>query len=98
MGRSSINPENGYPYWLIDSRIFGGGGLLFKYERSDNLIKIKAEATYFFDDYTQNFQRYAGKIDYQFLDFAEINVSFEIYVQSKFYSNNLQFGLRYYLK
>ncbi len=98
VGRSIISPNLGYPYWMIDKRLFGGGGLEWKYGLSEDNLIARVEAAYFFDDYTDQFQRYAGEISYQLFDYTAVSASFEIYAQSKFYSNAVQLGVKYNLK
>lgn len=98
IGRSIINTSTGYPYWMIDNRLFGGAGLLWKLGKSDDDFRLNLEASHFFDDYTDQFQRYTGSMEYQIFDYTALSASFEIYAQSKFYSNNVQLGVKYNLK
>ncbi len=86
----------GYPYWMIKDRLYGGGGLGWAYGLGD--FKAKVEAGYFLDDYSQNFQRYSGNVQYQLFDFTALTFNFELFAQDKYYSNNFQFGLKYNLK
>ena len=98
IGRATISPAEGYPYWIIDSRLYGGGGLGWKYGLAESNFSTRIEAGYFLDDYSANFQRYSGEVAYQIFDFTQITASFEVYAQSKFYSNIVQFGVKYNLK
>ena len=98
IGGNSVNTSIGYPYWMIDSRLFGGGGLLWRYGKTDDDFRMALEASYFFDDYTDQFQRFTGEIQYQIFDYTAIAASFEIYAQEKFYSNTLLLGVKYNLK
>ncbi len=98
IGRSIISPNLGYPYWMIDKRLFGGAGVGFKYGLFEDDFTGRVEAAYFFDDYTDQFQRYTGEVAYQIFDYTALTASFEIYAQSKFYSNALQLGVKYNLK
>ncbi|RZJ35019.1 MAG: DUF2194 domain-containing protein [Flavobacterium sp.] len=98
LGHSTVPLSTGYPYWMIDERLYGGGGIGWKYGLSDSNLNTRVEAAYFFDDYSKEFERYTGEINYQIFDYTALSLSFEIYTQSKFYSNNLQFGVKYNLK
>jgi hypothetical protein len=98
IGEFSIDPSVGYPYWMIDDRLFGGAGIGWKYGREDSGFQTKLEATYFFDDYTQQFQRLTGEIAWQIFDYTLLTAGFEAYVQDKYYSNSVRFGIKYNLK
>lgn len=98
IGKFYINPALGYPYWMLDERLYGGGGLGWKYGKSDENFTSRVEAAWFADDYSKSFERYTGEVAYQLFDYTEINATFEIYAQSKFYSNALLFGVKYNLK
>jgi hypothetical protein len=65
-------------------------------EESD--FNCRVEAAWFYDDYSTDFKRFIGNIAYQLFDYTAITTSFEIYSQSKFYSNAIQFGVKYNLK
>ena len=97
MGYTLLNLSSGYPYWLIDSRLYGGGGLGWKYGLDEDNFNARVEGGYFLDDYTGEFQRYTGKTSFRIMDFTSVTASFEIYVQSKFYSNNIQLGVKHHL-
>ena len=97
MGYTLMNLSSGYPYWLIDNRLFGGGGLGWKYGLDEDPFNARVEAAHFFDDYTGQFQRYSGKTSFRIFGYTAITASFEIYAQSKFYSNNIQFGVKHFL-
>ena len=86
----------GYPYWMIKSRMYEGGGLAWKLKLTN--LETKIEGSYFFDDYSNNFQRYSGNISYQLFDFTALTANVEIFSQSKFYSNSVQLGVKYNLK
>ncbi|HEX9979133.1 MAG TPA: DUF2194 domain-containing protein [Flavobacterium sp.] len=98
VGEADFDLATGYPYWIIDERFYGGGGLGWKFGLSEDDFRARVEASYFFDSYSDNFQRYTGEVAYQLFDFTMITASFEVYAQSKFYSNILQFGVKYNLK
>ncbi|SCY09705.1 hypothetical protein SAMN02927903_00748 [Flavobacterium caeni] len=92
----SRDQSTGIPYWMIDNRMYGGGGLGWSYGLGD--FRSKVEAAHFFDDYSGNFQRYNGTIQYQLFDFTAIMLNFEFFAQDKYYSNTVQLGIKYNLK
>ncbi|MBA2745576.1 MAG: DUF2194 domain-containing protein, partial [Flavisolibacter sp.] len=98
IGSSTLDLAAGYPYWIIDERLYGGGGIGWKFGLPDSNLITRVEAAYFLDDYSDNFQRYVGEVAYQIFDFTLITASFEIYAQSKFFSNVVQFGVKHNLK
>jgi hypothetical protein len=92
----SIDLVSGYPYWMIRNRFFAGGGVAWQYQMTN--FSSKVEAGYFYDDYSDFFQRYLGSLNYQLFDYTSISVGIEYYLQSKFYSNSVQFGIKHNLK
>jgi hypothetical protein len=98
IGKFYLDPAIGYPYWMIDDRRFGGGGLGWKYGLEDQNIQARLEAGYFFDSYTQHFERFTGEVAWQVFDYTLLTASFEIYAQEQYYSNAVQFGVKYNLK
>lgn len=92
----SRNLTVGFPYWMIDERLYGGGGLGWAYNAKN--FNSKLEAGYFLDDYSGNFQRYSGRVEYQLLDFTAISLNFEFFAQDKYYSNSLQLGIKHNFK
>ncbi len=96
--RGSTNLDDGYPYWMLDKRFFGGGGISFSYGLEKDDFKAKAEAAYFLDDYSEQFQRFSGTVSYRLFNYTALVSSFEIFNQDKFYSNTIQFGLKHSFK
>lgn len=96
--RGSQNLSNGYPYWMLESRLNGGAGLEWAYGLEEDDFRIKLDASYFLDDYSKEFQRFSGNASYRFLKFTSITASFQLFNQSKFYSNTIQFGLKHNFK
>lgn len=94
--QGSLQQSIGYPYWMIKERLYGGGGLGWAYGLGD--FKSKIEAAYFLDDYSKNFQRYSGNIQYQLFDYTALTLNFEFFSQDKYYSNSLHLGVKYNLK
>ena len=94
--RGNRDLEDGYPYWMLSSRNFGGAGVGWEFKNKN--FNSRVEAGYFLDDYTKNFRRYIGNLSYQLFDYTALTFIFEIYDQDKFYSNAFQFGVKYNLK
>ena len=92
----SLDQSGGIPYWMIKNRLYGGGGLGWAYGLGD--FKTKLEAAYFLDDYSKNFQRYTGNVQYQLFDYTALTLNFEFFAQDKYYSNSVQLGVKYNLK
>ena len=97
IGYASIPTATGYPYWMIDSRFYAGGGVGWELGKEESDFNCRVEAAWFYDDYSTDFKRFLGNIAYQIFDYTAITSSFEIYSQSKFYSNVIQFGVKYNL-
>jgi hypothetical protein len=98
IGTATLSLSSGYPYWMIENRFYAGGGLGWKFGKEENNLMSRVEAAWFYDDYAADFKRLTGEISYQVLDFAALTSKFELYSQSQFYSNIIQFGLKYNLK
>jgi hypothetical protein len=94
----SADLSDGYPYWMLEKRLFGGGGLSYNYGLDTNDFKAKVEAAYFFDDYAEVFQRFSGTVSYRLFNYTALMAGFEIFNQDKFYSNTIQFGLKHSFK
>jgi len=86
----------GFPYWMIKNRLYGGGGLGWHFGITN--FNSKVEVGYFLDDYSKNFKRLSGNIEYQLFDFTALTFNFELFNQSKYYSNSVQLGIKYNLK
>jgi hypothetical protein len=87
---------NGNPYWIIDSRFYGGGGLAWTYGRDERKIKARIEAAYFYDSYTSSFLRVTGNLSFPIREFTYVTTQFELFNQSLYYSNGIQFGVKHY--
>lgn len=60
------NQEDGNPYWIIDSRFYGGGGLAWTYGQvQSRKLYVRLEAGAFYDSYTDNFIRFTGTLPFQ---------------------------------
>lgn len=86
----------GYPYWIIKNRLYGGTGLAWEYNAT--ALKTRLEGGYFLDTFAGDFQRVTAQVSYQLFDFTAITFSAEIFQQSKFYSNAVQFGIKHNFK
>jgi hypothetical protein len=86
----------GYPYWIIKSRLYGGGGMGWKYTTENFSTSIEAGA--FLDDFSGHFERVTAEVSYQLFDFTALTFNLEVFEQSKFYSNSLQFGIKHNFK
>jgi hypothetical protein len=98
VGNTELDLASGYPFWAISERFYAGGGLGWKFGKEDSNFNGRVEASWFYDDYSDQFKRFIGGVSYQIADYTAITAAFEIYSQTKFYSNVLQFGLKYNLK
>ncbi len=96
---ANANVENGNPYWIIDNRLYAGGGLAWTYGRG-NIRKFNArlEGGIFADSYTDYFVRLNGTFSVPVNDFTYLTGSFELFNQAQYYSNGFGVGLRHYLK
>uniref|UniRef100_UPI0040489A03 DUF2194 domain-containing protein n=1 Tax=Roseivirga sp. TaxID=1964215 RepID=UPI0040489A03 len=93
---SNKNQPNGNPYWIIDSRFYGGGGMAWTYGRDERKLKARLEAAYFYDSYTSSFLRVSGNLSFPIREFTYVSTQFELFNQSLYYSNGLQFGVKHY--
>ena len=98
IGKTTVELSAGYPYWMIEHRFYAGGGLGWKFGKPESNFISRVEAAWFYDDFADDFKRFTGELSYQIKDFTAITTSFELYSQSKFYSNVIQFGIKYNLK
>lgn len=98
LGKSTIPLSSGYPYWMIDERFFIGGGLGFAIGKFEDDFNMRVEGAWFNDDYASEFSRLIGNFNYQIFDYTAVTANFEFYVQSKFYSNAFQVGIKHNLK
>jgi hypothetical protein len=88
----------GYPFWVIDDRFYYGGGLAMKFGKEADDFNARVEGGYFLDDFSDKFQRYNGTLNYLLFDYTEITIGVEVFVQSLYYSNAIQLGLKHSLK
>lgn len=93
------NQEDGNPYWIIDSRFYGGGGLAWTYGQDQSRkLYVRLEAGAFYDSYTDNFIRFTGNFAFPIKEFTYVTGQFEYFNQALYYSNGFQFGIKHYFR
>jgi len=93
------NQEDGNPYWIIDGRFYGGGGLAWTYGRDQSRqLYVRLEAGAFYDSYTDNFVRFTGNFAFPIKEFTYVTGQFEYFNQALYYSNGFQFGIKHYFR
>ncbi|PKD16980.1 hypothetical protein APR41_05950 [Salegentibacter salinarum] len=92
------NRSNGFPYWTLDERFYGGLGMAYEYVNENNFWKINLDAGYFLDTFSDEFQRYRGSVVWPVTKYLHLNTQAEFFTLKNFYSNNFTFGLKYFLK
>ena len=97
MSAANTSQENGNPYWIIDSRLYAGGGLAWTYGKDERKLKSRIEAAYFFDSYTDGFLRVTGNVSFPIKEFTFVTGQFELFNQSLYYSNGVQIGIKHFL-
>lgn len=93
---SNRNQPVGNPYWMIESRFYGGGGIAWTYGRDERKLKVRLEASYFYDSFTDNFFRLTGNVSFPIKEFTHITSQFELFNQALYYSNGAQLGIKHY--
>ena len=88
----------GYPFWVIDERFYYGCGTAFKLGKEKDDFNFRIEGSYFIDDFSDSFQRYNGILNYLLFDYTEVSLNVELFVQSLYYSNAVQIGVKHSLK
>ncbi|WP_420385704.1 DUF2194 domain-containing protein [Roseivirga sp.] len=91
--------EDGNPFWIIENRFYGGGGLAWTYGRDQSRkLYARVEAGAFYDSYTDSFLRLTGNFSFPIKKFTYITGQFEFFNQALYYSNGFQFGLKHYFR
>jgi hypothetical protein len=93
---ASVELLDGYPYFMLRNRFYAGAGMGWEYQLTN--FNSRIEAGYFYDTYSDFFQRYVANASYQIADYTSINLAIEYYLQSRFYFNTIQIGLTHNLK
>lgn len=86
----------GYPYWAIEERLYGGGGLAYRYQFPKKEISFEADAAHFFDTFSGSFQRFRTTTNLPVFPYFYMNFNAEFYTIENFYSNNFRLGLKYH--
>jgi hypothetical protein len=81
---------------MLRNRFYAGAGVGWQYQLTN--FNSRVEAGYFYDTYSDFFQRYVANASYQIADYTSINLAIEYYLQSRFYFNTVQIGLTHNLK
>jgi len=97
-GLGTINRRDGYPYWIANKRVYGGGGVALNIGSDTSAFRMIADAALFSEVGHPNFERYTGNLSYRIKDFSTINAGFEVYTIENFYSNVFQLGMVYSFK
>ena len=97
-GLGTIDRRDGYPYWMADKRIYGGGGLAIGIGSKTSAFQMTADASIFGELGQASFERYTGNLSYRIKNFSTVNAGFEMYTIENFYSNVFQFGMVYNFK
>lgn len=97
-GIASEDRRSGYPYWIANNRLYGGGGFSFKLGSAKSKLNMNLDAAIFIENDDTNFERYIYNASYRIKDFTIIKAGFEIYTIDNFYSNVFQLGLAYDFK
>ncbi|MFS4492999.1 hypothetical protein [Maribacter sp. 2308TA10-17] len=97
-GLGSIDRRDGYPYWMADRRIYGGGGISLGIGSETSAFQMIADASVFSEVGQVSFERYTGNLSYRIKNFSTVNVGFEVYTIENFYSNVFQLGMVYNFK
>ena len=90
--------REGFPYWTIKERLYGGGGLNYRYKNLPSKLEAQINTGAFLDTFSGSFLRYGGSLSYPVSDYFIINANAEFFTIKNFYSNNFVLGLKYYLK
>jgi hypothetical protein len=94
----NTNRINGFPYWTIKERLYGGLGLNYLHNNPNTKLEYGVNIGGFLDTFSSEFLRYGGQVNYPISDYFKLNANAEFYTLKNFYSNNFNVGLTYYLK
>ncbi len=83
------------PVYLFKNRFYGGGGIDLNIGKEEAKIIGSVIGGYYFDSYTSNFINLKGNLEYNFLKYAYLKGSYNVFFQDKFYTNVFQFGVKY---
>ena len=97
-GYGTSNRRDGFPYWIADDRLVGGGGVLFTIGSPLTNFQFTTDISLFAERGQPNFERYTGQLSYKIKKFTQLNAAFEVYTIEDFFSNVFQLGLGYRFK
>ncbi len=92
-GRGSVDRRGGYPYWMDDNRLYGGGGVVLNVGTEKSKFSLNADFGIFAEQDEPSFERYTGNIFYRIKDFTKLTAGYEIYTIENFFSNVFLFGI-----
>ncbi len=88
--------RNGFPYWIADDRLVGGGGLALRIGNPTGHYFIDASASHFVENQGQPaFERYYAAMNFRIRKYFQLNASVDYYTIENFFSNGFNVGLRY---
>ena len=91
----TIDRRNGFPYWMADKRLYGGGGISLALGQEKSGFYMVADASIFSENNNTTFERYTGSLAFRIKDFTTIKAGYEFYTIENFYSNVFQLGMTY---
>lgn len=94
----TVDRRDGFPYWMADKRLYGGGGLGLTFGKENSGFHFIADAAIFAENNHTAFERYTGNLAFRIMDFTTIKAGYEFYTIENFYSNVFQLGLTYNFK
>lgn len=97
-GFGTLNRRDGFPYWIANNRLVGGGGILFTIGSPLTNFQFTTDISLFAERDQPNFERYMGQLTYKIKKFTQIRAAYEIYTIDDFFSNVFQLGLGYRFK
>lgn len=93
----NTDQKQGYPYWTINERLYGGLGAGYHYANNRTNLKFNVDAAFFLDTFSGQFQRYRGQLSVPLFEYLRLEANAEFFTLKDFYSNSFGLGLRYYL-
>lgn len=88
--------RNGFPYWTIEERVYGGFGLRYAYKNPFSEVEFGLEASAFADTFSDFFQRYRGAAKFPLFSYFYLTANAEFFTLENFYFNNLTLGIKYH--
>jgi tetratricopeptide (TPR) repeat protein len=94
----SEDRNDGFPYWITENRLYGGGGLLVQIGNEQSDFNLKSDFSIFAEQDEPTFQRYEGILSYRIKDFTTINLNYTYFTIDQFFANAFQLGIQYNFK